>query len=222
MFPRSHAFRSRFLALTRLVAVAIGFSLSNAAIAGAAISFVQVNAALPQTPQTTVTVVYAAAQVAGDANVVVIGWNDSTSHVLSVTDTRGNLYTPAVGPTVQSGIQQQVIYVAQNVAAAAAGANTVTVQFDTAVSYPDVRAAAYRGVDAVNPVDRVAGAVGTSATSSSGSVTTTSANDLIVGANYVQTSTRTVGSGYTSRVITAPDGNILEDRQAATKFVREL
>jgi len=43
-------------------------------------------------------------------------------------------------------------------------------------------------------------------------LTTTMRNDLLVAGNYVQTSTTAAGAGYTNRVITAPDGNILEDR----------
>jgi len=36
--------------------------------------------------------------------------------------------------------------------------------------------------------------------------------DLLVAGDYVQTSTTAAGASYTNRVITAPDGNILEDR----------
>ena len=51
-----------------------------------AISFIQVAAASPQSAMTTVPVSYPAAQMAGDLNVVVVGWNDTTSTVQSVTD----------------------------------------------------------------------------------------------------------------------------------------
>ena len=68
------------------------------------INYVQGNYATPQTPQTTVNVTYTAAQAAGDLNVVVVGWNDSTATVSSVRDAKGNVYTRAVGPTVQSGL----------------------------------------------------------------------------------------------------------------------
>src|SRR5437870_4494232 len=43
----------------------------------ATISFVQVNAATPQTSQTTVAVTYLAAQAGGNLNIVVVGWNDA-------------------------------------------------------------------------------------------------------------------------------------------------
>jgi len=74
----------------------------------------------------------------------------------------------------------------------------------------------YSGVDPTNPVDVVAAAQGTGTVSNSGSVTTGNANDLLVGANLVQQITTSPGIGYTSRVITNPDGDILEDAIVTT------
>ena len=176
------------------------------------ISYVQGNYATPQTPQTTVNVTFTAAQTAGDLNVVVVGWNDSTATVSSVTDSKGNAYALAVGPTVISGTLSQSIYYAKNIAAAAAGANTVTVTFSTAAAYPDIRILEYSGADPNNPVDVTAANSGNSATSSSGSATTTNPTDLIFGANIVATTTTGPGSGFTSRLLTSPDGDIAEDQ----------
>ncbi|HKZ72553.1 MAG TPA: fibronectin type III domain-containing protein, partial [Steroidobacteraceae bacterium] len=185
--------------------VAFGFS----AAAHSAIAYVQGSYATPQTNQTTVAVAYPSAQTAGNLNVVVVGWNDATSHVLSVTDLRGNTYQLAVGPTVYSGVASQAVYYSAGIGG---GANTVTVTFDAAARYVDVRVAEYSGVDTTNPVDVVAAATGSSATSSSGAVTTTNADDLLVGANLVQTTTTGPGAGFTQRMITVPDADILEDR----------
>jgi hypothetical protein len=176
------------------------------------ISFIQVNSATPQSPQTPVVVTYTAAQRVGDLNVVVVGWNDSTATVSSVKDTLGNVYTLAVGPTVQSGTATQSIYYAKNIAAAPAGANSVTVAFSVAAIFPDIRIAEYSGIDTSNPLDVARGAQGNSSSSDSGPVTTNNANDLLVGANMVQTGTVGAGPGYTSRIITNPDSDILEDR----------
>ena len=180
------------------------------------LGFVQVNYATPQPAATQVTVIYLQAQTAGNLNVVVVGWNDSTAKVSSVADSRGNAYVLAVGPTVQSGTATQAIYYAKNIAAAAANANTVTVTFNTAANFPDVRIAEYTGIDPNNPVDVVAAAQGSSGSSNSGSVTTGNPNDLLVGANLVQQLTTGAGAGYTSRVITSPDGDILEDHIVTT------
>ena len=150
------------------------------------ISYVQGSYASPQNSQTAVSVKFDAAQQVGDLNVVVVGWNDSTATVSTVADTAGNAYTRAVGPTVQTGIASQSIYYAKNIVAAAAGANTVTVTFSTAAAFPDIRILEYSGADPANPVDVTAANSGNSATSSSGSVTTTNATDLLFGANLVR------------------------------------
>ena len=180
------------------------------------ISYVQGNYATPQTPQTTVSVTFNGAQAAADLNVVVVGWNDSSATVSSVVDSKRNPYVRAVGPTVVSGALSQSIYYAKNIASAAAGANTVTVSFSTAAVAPDIRILEYRGADLNSPVDVVAANSGNSATSSSGSATTTNATDLIFGANIVATLTSGPGTGFTSRMLTSPDGDIAEDQMVTT------
>ncbi len=175
-------------------------------------AFVQRNYLAPgSAARTTVTVPYAAAQTAGNLNVVVIAWNDGTTNVQAVTDTRGHVYRLAVGPTRVSATASLAIYYAANITASAANANSVTVTFNAATVYPDVRIAEYSGISATDPLDVAIGATGTGTTANSGSVTTTNANDLLVGGNYIATYTNAAGSGYTSRVITS-DGNLLEDR----------
>jgi hypothetical protein len=162
-----------------------------------------------------VTVPYFAAQTAGNLNLVIVGWNDTTAQVSSVTDSKGNVYSLAVGPTLLSaaagGPLTQSIYYSKNIAAATAGANAVTVTFTAAAVFADIRVSEYSGLNSANPLDVAVGASGNSATSSSGSVTTTSATDLLVGANTVETSTIGAGTGFTQR-LTTPDGDIAEDR----------
>ena len=182
----------------------------------ATITFVQGNSATPQSPQTTVNVTFSGAQTAGNLNVVVVGWNDSTAAVATVKDQTGNAYTLAVGPTIQSGVATQSIYYAKNIAAAAAGANTVTVTFSTAAAYPDIRILEYAGADPVNPVDVFSGSTGNSSTSSSGAATTTNPTDLLFGANLVQTVTTGPGTSFTKRLLTQPDGDIAEDRSVTS------
>ncbi|MGH9356953.1 MAG: choice-of-anchor D domain-containing protein, partial [Terriglobia bacterium] len=180
------------------------------------IAYIQSNYATPQTAQTAVNVAYRAAQAAGDLNVVIVGWNDSTATVSSVSDSSGNTYARAAGPTTLSGSLSQSIYYAKNIASAAAGANAVTVRFSTAATNPDIRILEYSGADPNNPVDVTAASSGNSSTSNSGAATTTSPADLIVGANMVFTSTAGPGSGFTQRLLTSPDGDIAEDQMAAS------
>src|SRR3984957_12910204 len=163
----------------------------------------------------TVSVKYAAAQTAGHLNVIVVGWNDSTSGVNSIPDNNHNLHLVAAGPPTSPGAGTQVIYYAQNIAAAAAGTNTVTVTFNTTVKFPDVRIVEYSGISSSGALDVSVAANGSGTSLSSGATTTSNANDLLVGANYIGGSFAAVGSGYTKRIVTIPDNDLVEDRVVA-------
>ena len=183
---------------------------------GTGIQFVQLSYATPQSNTATVNVKYVAAQGLGNLNVIAVGWNDTSATVSSVTDTSGNVYSLAVGPTAWPGALTQSIYYSANVKAAAAGANTVKVVFSKAAVFVDVRILEYSGIDPGNPVDGVAAATGTAGTSDSGPATTTNANDLLFGANMTTGTTSAAGSGWTNRIITDPDTDIAEDRIVST------
>ncbi len=103
----------------------------------------QVAAATPQSTVATVPVAYPGAQTQGDLNVVVVGWNDTTSTVQSVKDSVGNTYSLAIGPTSGTGLRQSIYYAANIVGRQ----NTVTVTFSQAAAFPDVRVLEYRGVN---------------------------------------------------------------------------
>ena len=178
------------------------------------VTFVQIADSAPQGNATSTTATFALAQGGGDLNIVFIGWNDSTTTVKTVADSKGNVYQLAVGPTTISGLATQAIYYAPNIAAAAANANSVTVTFSGSAPYPDLRILEYSGVPASNPIDGVGTATGSSATVSA-SVTTTNATDVIVASDYVQYKTTGAGSGFTSRVLT-PDGGVVEDEKLTT------
>jgi len=62
----------------------------------AAIAFVQSGLANPQSSVSTVQVGLGA-QTAGNLNVVVIGWNNNTVNVTSISDSKGNFYAVAPG-----------------------------------------------------------------------------------------------------------------------------
>ena len=181
---------------------------------GPPLAFKQVNSNDPDSAS-SVAVTYTAAQTAADLNIVVVSFNDSTSHVGTVTDTKGNTYALAVGPTLSSGNATQSIYTAKNIAAAAANANTVTVTFNATVAYPDVRIVEYSGVNTTAPVDTTAGAAGNGTNMDSGALTTTNANDLLFASSYVAHTTTGPGTGFTSRLITN-DASIVEDEFVST------
>lgn len=172
-------------------------------------TFVQSNSATPKTPTSPVTVQFTKAQTAGNMNIVVVGRSNTTSGVNSVVDSKGNTYTLI---SARSGsIVRQSIYYAKNIQAATAGANTVTVTFDSAPPFPDVRILEYSGLDQTSPSDTDIDANGTAALADSGLHSIALPNELLVGAGTTSGQFTGPGSGYTSRMIT-PDGDIVEDK----------
>src|SRR5258708_7723067 len=175
---------------------------------GVAIGFAQVAAATPVSAA-QVTVAYPGAQTIGNLNVVVVGWNDTTSTVQSLTDSAGNPYSLAIGPTSGTGLRQSIYYAAN----VKGGSNTVTVTFNQSALYPDVRILEYQGV---NAVDVTAGASGDRGAANSGAATTTTATAVIFGAATVATVWPGAGRRFTSRIITSSDGDNAEDRVVTT------
>jgi hypothetical protein len=152
------------------------FSTSSAAPIG----FVQVKSATPKSPQSTVTSTFNQAQTAGNLNVVVaIGWNESVGNIASVSDSAGNVYQVGA-PTFRGDGLSQAIYYAKSIVGA--GTNTVTVRFDKAVAYADIRVLEYSGLDRTSPLDVISSSAGTSSPASSGTATTNFARELVVGA----------------------------------------
>ena len=112
-----------------------------------------------------------------------------------------------MGPTKATALTS-AIYYAKNVAG---GSNTVTVKFNATASYPNVNVLEYSGLDTANPLDVSAAATGSGTTANSGSATTTSASELIVGAGNPSSVFTSAGSGFTNRMINA-FGGISEDQ----------
>ncbi len=171
----------------------------------AGVNFVQMNYQTT-TSASSLATAYLSAQTAGNLNIVAVGWNDTTSAVTSVKDSKGNAYARAIGPTAGTALTQSIYY-AKNIVG---GSNTVTVTFSKAAAYPDVRVLEYSGVDSANPLDVTAAAVGNSLTATSGSASTTSLNELIFGAGMTFDVYNAAGSGFTKRTITNY-GDIVED-----------
>ena len=184
-----------------------GFTYTTSTGGGGPIAFVQVNAAIPQTATAALALSYVSPQTAGNLNIVVVGWNDTTSTVTSVSDSLGNTYAQAGGMITGSSARQSIYY-AKNIAA---GSNTVSVVFNQAARYVDVRILEYSGLDTSNPLDVTSSAAGSSVSPNSGAATTTSANELIFGAGTTATGFYAPGSGFTTRIITG-DGDIAEDK----------
>lgn len=183
--------------------------------AGPSPSFVQQSYATPQTPQSLVSATYPGAQTAGNTNILAIGWNDMTANVVSVVDSAGNVYQPALATYRGSGMSQAV-YFASNVAASSAGANEVTVTFNGVAVFVDLRITEYARIRHVSPFDGGTSANGSGNNASTGSVGVPAASELLFAAGMTGAVFTGPGPGFANRVITAPDGDIVEDVIAAS------
>jgi chitodextrinase len=143
---------------------------------------------------------------AGSLIVVYVIWDNTGS--VSVSDSAGNTYASAVGPTQWNSdpYSVQVFYAINR----SGGADAVTATFSTAVmSFGIVYVHEYSGVDQTAPIDVTAAASGSSPSLDSGFATTTSANDLIFGAGVSDNIVTAEGFGFTVRDLAF--GNITED-----------
>lgn len=87
----------------------------------------------------------------------------------------------------------------------------MTVTFNQAAAYPDMRIMEYSGLDTSNPLDVTAAGAGTGTTATSAAATTTAANELIVGAGSNGDGFSGAGTGFALRMIDYY-GNLGEDK----------
>jgi hypothetical protein len=169
--------------------------------------FVQQNYATPQSPQSVVSVAYSSTQRVGDANILAVGWNDTSASITKVSDSMGNAYQLVV-PTFRGNGLSQALYFAGSIRA---GTNVVTVQFDQPAVYVDVRATEYAGLRQTNGFDAGSSSTGLGPSADSGAVALSEPNELVFGAGMTATTFAGPGPGFIARVITSPDADIVED-----------
>jgi hypothetical protein len=131
----------------------------------------------------------------GSLLIAFIDWGDAVNSLLSVTDTFGNVYTPAL-PLVQLAgyAASAAIYWAKNTGS---GANTVTANFNTAVHGPDVTVYEVSGY--TNPgVDVYSYGSGGSGDATSGNITTTTPNEFVIGGCVPAATVGTGTAGWTT------------------------
>jgi hypothetical protein len=181
----------------------------------APIQFVQVAASGPAGMVASVSAKLLQAQAAGDLDVVAIGWNDTTGAISSVSDTSGNAYVLAVGPTRLGSDLTQAIYYAKDVEPAAAGANSVTVAFVQTANVVDLRVAEYSGLDPAAPLDETAvGSASSAGPATTAAVTTKTGRELLFVAGMSTDLYSGPGTGFSERLVTL-DGDLVEDRVVA-------
>jgi len=160
----------------------------------------------------TSKVTFSSPTTSGNLIAVYLIWDNTGS--ASVSDSLGNSYTSAVGPTrwSNSKYSTQIFYTIN----LSGGTGTVTATFATKLSqFGIIYAHEYSGVRASAPVDVTAAAVGTSGSLSSGSVTTTNDTDLLFAGGVSAKIVTSPGAGYTAR--STAQGNMTEDKVVSVK-----
>jgi Protein of unknown function (DUF4038)/Putative collagen-binding domain of a collagenase len=192
--------------MSRLTAL-VCFLLPFLALAtkGVSVSYVQGAYATPQVPQSTVSVSYPSAQTAGNVNVVVVGWNDASSTISSVTDSAGNAYLEGAPMTRGAGLSQAIYYVPS----IRSGTNAVVVRFNVPVAFADVRIAEYSGL--AGELDGTSSGSGSNTIASVTPLNTSTGQDLLVSGIITAGTVMGVGGGYTLRLHTQPDQDVLQD-----------
>ncbi|HEV2117526.1 MAG TPA: IPT/TIG domain-containing protein, partial [Terriglobales bacterium] len=188
-------------------------------LAAAQVTFVQQSFSAPSGSVPSVQVAFTLMQTAGNLNIIVVGWTDSTTAPTGVTDTANNTYKLAMG-TAQIGSLSQAIYYAANINAFAS--NTVTVTFSGSTNQPDIRILEYKNADQNVPFDvsswntgkQVDAVTSTGNGSGSSAPSTNFANELFLGAALPQGK---VGPGGGFKVESGDlTGDIVEDMNVTT------
>jgi hypothetical protein len=196
-------------------------------VRGATPSFVQGNSFsfAPGTTGVVFTAQYAKAQVAGDSNIVIVWQASGATLTGPPTDTSGNTYSLILPQFTTPSLQFNVsVYIATNIAAAAAGANTVTV-IQGVANFGEMNILEYNSLSL--PFDAFSDAGDGSGTTSSGNspITTSNAADLIISGFICDINFSTLVLPGT---VTAPQGWNLEttastnpDTTYGTSFVAD-
>jgi hypothetical protein len=176
-------------------------------------AFVQaVDSGKAPTQSNSVTVSFTSGQSTNNLNVVVVGWSDTTSSVLSVGDSNGNTYALAAGTNAGSDVSQEIFYaVITKGGASVATPNTITVTFRTNASFPDVRALEYSGVSTATPLNVSGGAGGPGTSADSGSVAqnaSASTSFLVVGGGSTDNSFASATPPFKNEDTANLNGNI--------------
>jgi Chitobiase/beta-hexosaminidase C-terminal domain len=153
---------------------------------------------------------------AGNLMVVWLWYRSTAQTIASVTDSAGNNYQRAVGPTVGAGalatFQQEVWFKANltggaNVVVTATFSSAPGAAFERAISAHE-----YSGASTTAPVDATSATVGATANASTGPVAITTARQIFGAA--ILSGAGTAGTGFTQR--SALKGNATEDGPVTT------
>ncbi|HXJ06002.1 MAG TPA: fibronectin type III domain-containing protein [Candidatus Acidoferrum sp.] len=151
----------------------------------------------------------------GDLLVVALKWGDQNISVASVTDSRNNTYTSAVGPTNWSGTAKRAqIFYAKNIIGTGAPITITATLTGSSTSSFYIYQLEYANADINAPLDATAAAIGTATSVSSGPATISFANELVFGFSIADSVGINPGPGFTAE--STFQGNLVEDRSVTT------
>jgi hypothetical protein len=156
------------------------------------IALVQKNVSGNESTITSISANFLSNNTAGNF-LIVTGTAARPAGALSISDTLGNTYTPAMGPVTDAN--QNVTAYIWYVPSCKGGANTVTLTPATAAAL-EIHISEWTGLATPSPVDQTASATGTGTAVSSGAATTTVTGELIFGYTFLY-NTATAGAGFT-------------------------
>jgi hypothetical protein len=141
---------------------------------------------------------FASANAGGDLIVAVASWDNQALTITAMTDTAGDTFTSAIGPTNSLSTKRQQIFYAKNVKG---GANTVKATLSSAATSSfKLSIFEYSGIDTVSPLDVTSVATAASGTAmDSGAATTNFANELVFGVGFLGGVSQAPGPGFLIR-----------------------
>lgn len=153
---------------------------------------------------TTIVGTFLAAVAVGEGVVCCVGFSGAAGITIStVVDTKGNTWTVRTTKGTGSGTgNYSAILDCTSLTAAVTTSDTLTVTLSASVTYHAMLAFKWTGIVGFDVA--AAGGTSTSATPSSGALTTTHAPAVVIGCSMSATATRTPDSGQTQQASNAP------------------
>jgi hypothetical protein len=177
---------------------------------------VQTKSKLTTSAAASINLNFSSASTAGNLIVVHLTWDKQSRDINTVTDSKSNVYHPIGAATNWgSGSYRSQLFYAYNISAGASPLS-ITATLNGAVnSLYEMYISEYSNVlTTADPLDQTSTNANSGATVTSGSVTTTAANELVYGVAIGKTVTLNTGSGFNTR--STDQSNIVEDESATT------
>jgi hypothetical protein len=162
----------------------------------------------------TISQAFPAASVSGDFIAVTVKWGNQALTVSSIADNKGNVYTPALGPSNWNGtVKSAQSFYAKNIVGGGAPITITVTLTGTSTSSFHLYQLEYTNVDPTNSVETSCAAIGAGIAMTCGPVTTTSSNDLLLVVAFNDSTVTNAGASFTT--LSTYHSNVVESLQTA-------